>query len=91
MMTGRKRASGCDAARQRDLALDRLLDEERRRAQPLQRRLGLHRLPQLGDRLDVFVLLVAVERDVDRLADAVEHAGDPRQALEVGLEVAARP
>ena len=62
-----------DAARERDLALDRLLDEERRRAELLQRRLGLHRAPQGDDRIDVLVLLVAVERDVQRPGDAVEH------------------
>ena len=69
-----------DAARERDLALDRLLDEERRGAELLQRRLGLHRAPQVDDRVDVLVLLVAVERDVQRLGAPVEHAGDPAPA-----------
>ena len=68
------RSERLDAARECDLALDRLLDEERRRAQLLQRRLGFHRAPQLDDRFDVLVLLVAVEGDVQRPGDAVDEA-----------------
>jgi hypothetical protein len=75
-----------DAARECDLALDRLLDEERRRAQLVQPRLGLDRRPQLEGGFDVVVLLVAVDRDVQAL-DAVEHARDPEQPVEVGADV----
>ena len=89
MMTGRCRASGAMLRAECDLALDRLLDEERRRTELLQPRLGLHRAPQLDGGLDVVVLLVAVERDVERAGDRVEDAGDLYQALDVGLPVAA--
>ena len=89
MITGRMPRQRGDAARQRHLALDRLLDEEGGGAELLQRRLGLHRFPEVDDRVDVLVLLVAVEGDAQPLGHRVEHAGDLHQPLDVGLAVAA--
>ena len=67
MMTGRAVASARDAARQRDLPLDRLLDEEGRGAELLQRgSASMARHSADGD-LGVVILLVAVERDAQAL------------------------
>ena len=89
MITGRKRASG---AMLRASATERLIGCSMKSVAAhslLQRRLGLHRAPQVEHRLDVLVLLVAVEGDVQRPGDAVEDAGDAHQPLEVGAAVAA--
>ena len=78
-----------DRLLQRRGPLDRLLDEQRGRHQPLQRRRLAHAPPQLGDALDVVVLLVAVERRAVVAGVAVEHGGDAREAVEIGRDVAA--
>ena len=70
------------------LPLDRLLDEGDAGAQARQARLGVHPPPEREHALDVVVLLVAVEAAAVAAGDAVEHAGDPRQPLDVGLDVA---
>ena len=70
-------------------ALDRLLDEQRGRDQPRQRRRLAHAPPQLGDALDAVVLLVAVERRQVVAGVAVEHGGDLGQAAQVRRDVAA--
>ena len=70
------------------LPLDRLLDEGDAGAQARQARLGVHALPEREHAVDVVVLLVAVERGAVAAVDAVEHAGDARQPLDVGVDVA---
>ena len=84
MITGRKRASG---AMLRASATDRLIGCS-------MKSVAAHSFCSAGSasialhssthRLDVLVLLVAVEGDVQRPGDAVEHAGDAHQPIEVG-------
>ena len=88
MITGLRDDSALHVARQRRLPLDRLLDEGDAAAQARQPRFRIHPLPQLDDAVDVVVLLVAVERCAVAAADAVEHARDARQAVDVGGDVA---
>ena len=75
-----------DRLGQRLGAGDRLLDEQDRRLEPRQPRLRADPAPQVDDRVDVIELLVAVERREIGLRDAVEHRGDARQAIDVGIE-----
>ena len=67
-------------------ARDRLLDEQDRRFQPREPRLGADPAPQGDHRVGVLELLVAVERCEIGLWHAVEHRGDARQPIDVGVE-----
>ena len=65
-------------------AIERLLDEHDLLVQPCQRRRRLDPRDQLEEVVGAPVLLVAVERDVERASAAVEHGGnrlEPRDVL----------
>src|SRR5580693_4821894 len=86
MITGRSLASG---STDRDGALDRLLDEQRRLHEPGQRRRHLDLAPQLDDAFDIVILLVAVERGAVVAGTGIEYGSDTTEPFEVGLDVAA--
>ena len=71
------------------LAVDRLLDEQDARDQALQLRRSLHAPPQIEQRFEIVILLVAVERDVVGPGDAVQHGRDFHQPLQIGVDHAA--
>ena len=68
---------------------DRLFDEDRAGDQPLELRRRLHAPPQIEQRLDVVVLLVAVERGEIRLGARIEYRRDLAQPLQIGGHIAA--
>ena len=88
---------GLDARQCRHVAVervgagDRLFDEQDARDQPLQLRRFLHPAPQLEQRRDVVILLVAVERDEIGLGRAVQHGGDLDQPRQIGVDSCRRP
>ena len=52
-------------------------------------RRSLHAPPQIEQRVEIVILLVAVERDMVGPGDAVQHGRDLDQPLQIGVDHAA--
>ena len=70
-------------------AVDGLFDEQDAGHQPLQGGLGTHARQQFVQLLGALVLLVAVQRGVVGLGQAVQHRGDGAEPINVGVDAAA--